>query len=114
MGFSDTLDIMRPMAISAHGRILDEPFLKKGLSVDALHVLLVRHLAVDVILDDHCHVLVAGGASLRDVFAVDSRLGVHESADVVLAVAVPTLGHFPDSSFEVGTSVDAVRVGKRV
>jgi len=114
MRFPDPLDIMDAVAVGANRGILDEPLFEKRLSVDALHVFLIGHLAVDMVLDDYCHVLMTGGAGLGYVLPVDGRVGVRKGPDVVLAVAVPALGHFPDAPFEISPSMDAVRVGERV
>jgi len=112
--FADTLDIVDPVAVGADGGVLDEPFLEEGLSVDALHILLVGHFAVDVVLDDDRHVLMAGGTGLGDILAMDGRLGIRVGADVMLAVAIPAPGHLGDAPFQVGPSVDAVRIDQRV
>ncbi len=86
------------------------PFLEEGPAVDALHVFLVGLLAMDVVLGDDAHVLVAGGAHQGDVLAVDRGLGVGSRPDVVLAVAVPAPGHLFGVPLEVGPAVDAVPV----
>jgi hypothetical protein len=41
---------------------------------------------------------------------MDRRLGVGGGTDVVLTVAVPAAGDFPDSSFEIGASMNAVGI----
>jgi len=112
--FADTLDIVDPVAVGADGGVLDKSLLEEGLSVDALHILPVGHFTVDVVLDDDRHILMAGGASLGDILAMDGRLGVRVGADVMLAVTIPAPGHLGDAPFQVGSSVDAVLVGQWV
>jgi hypothetical protein len=114
VGFTHPLDVVHPVTVRADGGVADEPFFEQGFPVDALHIFLIRSFAVDVVLDYDRHVLMTGGAGERDVPAVDRGFRVCGRMDVVLAVAVPALGHFLGATLDIGASMDAVGVEKRV
>jgi len=113
MGLADAFDVVDAMAVGADGGELDKPFFKKGLAVNALHVFVIRHFAVNVVLDDDVHIFMTGRAGEGDVLPVDRGFGVSGRPDIVLSVTIPAPGHLADSSFKVGPAVDAVRVRKR-
>ena len=71
MRLADTFDVMDAVAVGADGGELDKPFSKKGLAVNALHVFVIGHFAVDVVLDDDAHILMAGRACQGDVLPAD-------------------------------------------
>jgi hypothetical protein len=81
--------------------------------MDALAVLLIGRLGVDVVLQDDGHILMAAGAGHRDVAAVDRGIRVVDRLDVMTAVAIPTSGRVEDASLEIGPAVDAVGIGRR-
>lgn len=86
--------------------------MRLGLPVNAPQVLLIRGFAVDVVFDNHGHILMAYGAGEGNIVSVGRGFGVGDLFDVVLPVAIPALGDFLVPSLEVGPSVDAVGIRK--
>lgn len=114
MGFSNALDVVDAMAIRADSRKPEKAFFKESFSMDALSVLLVGHLPVDVVLDDNVLVLVTSRASQRNIRSEDRRFRVIAPPDIVLPVAVPASSHLLDSPLEVSPAMDAIAIEERV